>query len=59
VQSNVIDGSVRQPREVFAYLKDMATCHPKRYIGHNPAGGVIKREGSVTQRNYFHLSSTF
>ena len=32
---------VRPPREVFAYLKDMATFHPKRYIGHNPAGGAM------------------
>lgn len=32
---------VRPPREVFAYLKDMVTFHPKRYIGHNPAGGAM------------------
>ena len=32
---------VRPPREVLAYLKDMATFHPKRYIGHNPAGGAM------------------
>ena len=32
---------VRPPREVFAYLKDMAASHPKRYIGHNPAGGAM------------------
>lgn len=32
---------VRPPREVVAYLKDMATFHPKRYIGHNPAGGAM------------------
>ncbi len=29
------------PREVFAYLKDMVSFHPKRYIGHNPAGGAM------------------
>ena len=32
---------VRPPREVFAYLKDMISFHPKRYIGHNPAGGAM------------------
>jgi len=32
---------VRPPREVFAYLKDIASFHPKRYIGHNPAGGAM------------------
>lgn len=32
---------VRPPSEVFAYLKDMITFHPKRYIGHNPAGGAM------------------
>ena len=32
---------VRSPSVVFAYLKDMATFHPKRYIGHNPAGGAM------------------
>jgi len=32
---------VRPPREVLAYLKDMVTFHPKRYIGHNPAGGAM------------------
>ncbi|MCW8923014.1 MAG: cytochrome b/b6 domain-containing protein, partial [Gammaproteobacteria bacterium] len=32
---------VRPPRVVLAYLKDMAACHPKRYIGHNPAGGAM------------------
>ena len=32
---------VRPPREVLTYLKDMATFHPKRYIGHNPAGGAM------------------
>ncbi|MDH3342680.1 MAG: cytochrome b/b6 domain-containing protein [Gammaproteobacteria bacterium] len=32
---------VRPPREVLAYLKDMVSFHPKRYIGHNPAGGAM------------------
>ncbi|MDT8452847.1 MAG: cytochrome b/b6 domain-containing protein [Gammaproteobacteria bacterium] len=32
---------VRSPREVLAYLKDMALFHPKRYLGHNPAGGAM------------------
>lgn len=32
---------VRPPREVLAYLKDMVTFHPKRYIGHNPAGAAM------------------
>ncbi|MCW8830615.1 MAG: cytochrome b/b6 domain-containing protein [Gammaproteobacteria bacterium] len=32
---------VRPPREVVSYLKDMATFHPKRYLGHNPAGGAM------------------
>jgi len=32
---------VRPPREVLAYLKAMVTLHPKRYIGHNPAGGAM------------------
>jgi cytochrome b len=32
---------VRPPREVLAYLKDIISFHPKRYIGHNPAGGAM------------------
>ena len=32
---------VHTPREVLTYLKDMATFHPKRYLGHNPAGGAM------------------
>ncbi|MDT8388707.1 MAG: cytochrome b/b6 domain-containing protein [Thiogranum sp.] len=32
---------VRPPREVLAYLKDMVLFHPKRYLGHNPAGGAM------------------
>ena len=29
------------PAEVLGYLKDMAMGHPARYLGHNPAGGVM------------------
>ena len=29
------------PRQVLAYVKDMAGGHPKRYLGHNPAGGLM------------------
>lgn len=32
---------VRPPREALAYLKDIALLHPKRYLGHNPAGGAM------------------
>ncbi|WP_126455128.1 cytochrome b/b6 domain-containing protein [Sulfuriflexus mobilis] len=32
---------VRPPRETFAYLKDVVSLRPKRYIGHNPAGGAM------------------
>jgi cytochrome b len=32
---------VRPPREVLAYLKDILSLHPKRYLGHNPAGGAM------------------
>ncbi len=32
---------VRPPSEVLAYLKDMIGFHPRRYIGHNPAGGAM------------------
>jgi cytochrome b len=32
---------VRTPREALAYLKDMLLGHPRRYIGHNPAGGLM------------------
>ncbi len=29
------------PKEIVAYLKSLASGHPKRYLGHNPAGGVM------------------
>jgi cytochrome b len=32
---------VRSPAAVLAYLKDVALRHPRRYLGHNPAGGVM------------------
>ncbi len=32
---------VYTPAEVLGYLKDMASGHPARYLGHNPAGGVM------------------
>jgi len=32
---------VRGPFTVAGYLKDMLLGHPKRYLGHNPAGGVM------------------
>ncbi|MBR0718380.1 cytochrome b/b6 domain-containing protein [Bradyrhizobium liaoningense] len=32
---------IRPPREVFAYLRDVALLRAPRYIGHNPAGGVM------------------
>ncbi len=32
---------VYPPRETFAYLKSLASGHPKRYLGHNPAGGLM------------------
>lgn len=32
---------VQPPHEVFAYIKDIATFQPKRYLGHNPAGGAM------------------
>lgn len=32
---------VKGPGEVIAYLKSMFTLHPKRYLGHNPAGGAM------------------
>lgn len=32
---------VRRPREVLAYLKEVLTLHPRRYLGHNPAGGLM------------------
>ena len=32
---------VASPTATFAYLKDVVTAHPKRYLGHNPAGGAM------------------
>ena len=32
---------VKRPSEVWAYLKSLITGHPKRYLGHNPAGGAM------------------
>jgi cytochrome b len=32
---------VKPPREVWVYLKSILTTHPKRYLGHNPAGGAM------------------
>jgi len=29
------------PREIIGYLKSLSSGHPKRYLGHNPAGGVM------------------
>jgi cytochrome b len=32
---------VRSPREVLAYLRDVANLKARRYLGHNPAGGAM------------------
>jgi len=32
---------VRGPAEVLRNLKDIALMHPKRYLGHSPAGGAM------------------
>lgn len=32
---------VKGPRQTWAYLKDLPRSHPKRYLGHNPAGGAM------------------
>lgn len=32
---------IRGPKEVIGYLKSMKAGHPKRYLGHNPAGGAM------------------
>jgi cytochrome b len=32
---------VRSPREVLAYLRDVALLRAPRYLGHNPAGGAM------------------
>lgn len=32
---------VKPPRTVWAYVKSIVGQHPKRYLGHNPAGGAM------------------
>lgn len=32
---------VKRPSEVWAYVKSIVSQHPKRYLGHNPAGGAM------------------
>lgn len=32
---------IRPPREVLAYLRDVALLRAPRYLGHNPAGGAM------------------
>jgi len=32
---------IYSPTEIMAYLKSLFTKHPKHYLGHNPAGGVM------------------
>jgi cytochrome b len=32
---------VRSPREILAYLRDVSLRRAPRYLGHNPAGGVM------------------
>ena len=32
---------VRPPREVLAYLRDVALLRAPRHVGHNPAGGAM------------------
>lgn len=32
---------VKRPSEVWAYVKSILGLHPKRYLGHNPAGGAM------------------
>jgi cytochrome b len=32
---------VRSPREVIVYLRDVARVRAPRYLGHNPAGGLM------------------
>lgn len=32
---------VTSPRVVIDYLKSIVTGHPRRYLGHNPAGGAM------------------
>lgn len=32
---------VTRPRTVVEYVRSLFTGHPKRYVGHNPAGGLM------------------
>lgn len=32
---------IHAPGQVMAYLRDVASGHPVRFIGHNPAGGIM------------------
>jgi len=32
---------IYSPAKIMAYLKSLFTKHPKHYLGHNPAGGVM------------------
>jgi cytochrome b len=32
---------IRPPREIFAYLREIAVHKAPRYLGHNPAGGAM------------------
>jgi cytochrome b len=32
---------VKRPSTVWAYLKSLVGQHPRRYLGHNPAGGAM------------------
>lgn len=32
---------VRGPGTVLGYLREVLTLHPRRYLGHNPAGGLM------------------
>ncbi|BAZ94942.1 cytochrome B561 [Thiohalobacter thiocyanaticus] len=32
---------VKRPHEVLTYIKEVLTLHPRRYLGHNPAGGLM------------------
>jgi len=32
---------VKRPSEVWAYVKSIASLYPRRYLGHNPAGGAM------------------
>jgi cytochrome b len=32
---------VPRPKDLLAYLKSLPSGHPRRYLGHNPAGGAM------------------